>query len=166
MAKHNGTEVKTTGDGLMLRFSRAASAISCAVAMQQATDGRRAGREPLQIRVAVSTGEAAEENGDVFGSPVVEAARLCAVAAAGQIVISDIVRSLARGRGHTFRSLGEMALKGLPEPVASFEVQWEPLAPGLPLPARVTKAPLAMFGRGAESAALTAAWAKGSDDRG
>jgi class 3 adenylate cyclase/tetratricopeptide (TPR) repeat protein len=163
VAKHNGTEVKTTGDGLMLRFDSAASAVACGIAMQQMTDGRSAGREPLQIRVGVSTGEATEENRDLFGSPVVEAARLCAVAAAGQIVISDVVRSLARGRGHTFTSLGELTLKGLPEPVASFAVQWAPLAVGMPLPARLTKAPLAMFGRDAESAALSTAWAKAKE---
>src|SRR5262245_17956673 len=56
VTKHNCREVKTTGDGVMLRFDSAASAIACAVAMQQATHGaaRGAGGEPLQIRVAVS----------------------------------------------------------------------------------------------------------------
>ena len=39
VTKHNGSEVKTTGDGLMLRFDSAASAIACAIAMQQATNG-------------------------------------------------------------------------------------------------------------------------------
>jgi class 3 adenylate cyclase len=159
VAKHGGTEVKTTGDGLMLRFESAASAIACAVAMQQATLSSspplaRGDHRGVQIRIAVSTGEATEENGDLFGSPVVEAARLCAITAAGEIVISDVVRSLARGRGHTFTSLGELTLKGLPEPVSAFEVKWEPLQPEkLPLPPRLTTAPtLGMFGRASELA--------------
>jgi len=42
-------------------------------------------------------------------------------------------------------------------------VKWEPLAAGVPLPPRVTKAPLAMFGRDAESHALATAWAKAKD---
>src|SRR5262249_42256667 len=136
------------------------SAIACAVAMQQATNGtgRGAGRDPVQIRIGISSGEATREDGDVFGAPVVEAARLCAVAAGRQIVISDVVRSLARGRSHTFASLGELALKGLPEAVASFEVKWEPLAGGVPLPPRLTKAPLAMFGRDAEQEVTARAW--------
>src|SRR5262245_2680822 len=79
VAKHGGTEVKATGDGLMLRFDSAASAITCAVAMQQATDG------DAQIRIGVSSGEATHEHGDYFGTPVVEAARLCASASGGQI---------------------------------------------------------------------------------
>src|SRR5262249_6182873 len=136
------------------------SAIACAVAMQQATNGtgRGAGRDPVQIRIGISSGEATREDGDLFGPPVVEAARLCAVAASGQIVISDVVRSLARGRGHTFNPLGELTLKGLPEPVASFEVKWEPLAAGVPLPPRLTKEPLGMFGRDAEQEVTARAW--------
>ena len=53
VAEHRGTEVKTTGDGLMLQFDSAASAIACAIAMQQATHGagRGAGRDPVQIRI-------------------------------------------------------------------------------------------------------------------
>src|SRR5215510_15048286 len=62
VAEHGGTEVKTTGDGLMLRFDSAASAIACAVAMQQSTDGaiQRIDGAPLQIRIGVSSGEATQ----------------------------------------------------------------------------------------------------------
>jgi len=159
VAKHGGTEVKTTGDGLMVRFDSAASAVACAVAMQQATD-----RE-AQIRIGVSAGEATHESGDLFGAPVVEAARLCAAAGGGQIVVSEIVRLMARGRGHSFASLGELNLKGIAERVPAHEVQWEPLASEeLPLPPRLTTTQtLAMIGRAAESAALAAAWAKAKD---
>jgi class 3 adenylate cyclase len=66
VAKHGGTEVKTTGDGLMLRFDSAAKAIACAVAMQQATDGRK-NHERVHTRVGISSGEATHESGDVFG---------------------------------------------------------------------------------------------------
>ena len=131
--------------------------------MQQATDGRT-NHEPVHIRIGISAGEATHERGDVFGPPVVEAARLCAAASAGQIVVSDVVRTLARGRGHVFTPLGELTLKGLPEPVAACEVQWEPSAPvELPLPPRLTTATLGMFGRATESEALAAAWAKAKD---
>src|SRR5258706_16312573 len=61
VAKHGGTEVKTTGDGLMLRFDSAASAIACAVAMQQgpqmtqmATDQRSSATSAAQIRIGIS----------------------------------------------------------------------------------------------------------------
>ena len=109
----------------------------------------------VQIRIGISSGEATQTDNDLFGPPVVEASRLCAAATPGQILVSDVVRLLARGKGHTFTQLGELTLKGLPEPVAASEVRWEPLATGVPLPPRLAAPPaLAMFGRDAESAAI------------
>ncbi len=136
IAKHNGSEIKTTGDGLMLRFTSAADAVGCAIAMQQAADicsGHHRGAR-LEIRVGVSSGEATQDGGDLYGPPVVEASRLCAAASAGQTLVSDVVRILTRGKGHRFTSVGELTLKGLPELVPAFEVAWEPL----PKPAGAT----------------------------
>jgi adenylate/guanylate cyclase family protein len=87
VANHNGSEVKTTGDGLMLRFSSTADAVDCAIAMQQSADicSRQDNAAPLEIRIAVSSGEATNAGGDLYGPPVVEAPLLCAAASAGQI---------------------------------------------------------------------------------
>ncbi|MFI4932955.1 MAG: adenylate/guanylate cyclase domain-containing protein, partial [Burkholderiales bacterium] len=163
VAAHHGTEIKTTGDGLMLCFGSAAHAVACGIALQQTTAGagRRAGTEPVQIRVGVSAGEATREDHDLYGPPVVEAARLCAAAAPGQILASDVVRVLSRGKGHSFTSVGDLTFKGLSEPVAACEVQWEPLAPaaGIPLPPRLAATPtLGLFGRSAEQEVLATAW--------
>ncbi|MBI1818024.1 MAG: AAA family ATPase [Deltaproteobacteria bacterium] len=154
VAKHGGTEVKTTGDGLMLAFASAADAVAGAVGMQQATNGA------VQIRIGLSSGEATRDNNDLFGAPVVEASRLCAAASAGQILVSEVVRLMARGHGHSFTSIGELTLKGLPEPVAAYEVKWEPLeAVGLPLPPRLAMAQtVAMVGREAELAVIAGAY--------
>ena len=85
-----------------------------------------------------------EESGDYFGEPVIQAARLCAKALGGQILVPDVVRVLApRGR-HEFAAIGELELKGLPEPVAALEVVWHPVeveAPEVvPLPDRLAVA--------------------------
>ncbi|MBI1815527.1 MAG: AAA family ATPase [Deltaproteobacteria bacterium] len=151
---HNGSEIKTTGDGLMLSFASAAYAVAGAVAMQQATNGA------VQIRIGLSSGEATRDNNDLFGAPVVEASRLCAAASAGQILVSEVVRLMARGHGHTFTSIGELTLKGLPDPVAAYEVKWEPLEQvGLPLPPRLAMAQtVAMVGREAELAVIAGAY--------
>src|SRR5690348_659317 len=78
--EHGGREVKNLGDGLMIAFDGVTGGLACAVAMQQAIAGRPADAEPLAIRVAIAVGEAELEDGDYFGLPVVEAARLCASA--------------------------------------------------------------------------------------
>jgi class 3 adenylate cyclase/tetratricopeptide (TPR) repeat protein len=136
-----GEEVKTLGDGVMAAFPNSSAALSCAVAMQQALarHNRRKPDRTLSVRIGVSAGEVTCEEGDYFGTPVVEAARLCAAAAGGQILVADLAGRLAAGRGgHALEPAGTLTLKGLPEPVAALAVQWESVrASSTPLPAHV-----------------------------
>jgi class 3 adenylate cyclase/tetratricopeptide (TPR) repeat protein len=163
-AEHGGREVKNLGDGLMVAFPGVGAALDAAVAMQQAIDRHnRAGGEPLAIRVGVATGDAEEDDGDLFGEPVVAAARLCAAADGGAILVPEVLRVLAPRGSHEFRPVGDLDLKGLPEPVPTAEVAWSSTedAPGgveLPLPARLAVRSLAGFvGRVAERELLDAA---------
>jgi class 3 adenylate cyclase len=164
---NRGTLHDDLGDGIMASFPGAADAVAAAVAIQQAitAEGRRADATAVAVRIGISAGDVAWEADHPHGMPLVEAARLCAKAEGGQILVSDIVRVLARGRGgHTFAPVGELALKGLPEPVTACAVAWEPLAPGVPLPPRLgTRAPVAMVGRRRELDDLALAWAKAKD---
>ena len=98
MASTGGTEVKTIGDSVMVTYKGAADALAGGVAMQRAVERHNRGVEDhrLEIRVGISAGDASFEDGDFFGTPVVEASRLCADAAGGQILVSDLV---ARARG-------------------------------------------------------------------
>ncbi len=123
-----GTEVKNLGDGLMVAFSSLIRALACAVAIQHAVERHnRRTAQPMAIRVGLSHGEATEDDGDFFGEPVIEAARLCAHAEGGQILTSAVARALA-GRHATqeFVAIGEVELKGLPDPVEVVEVRWAP----------------------------------------
>src|SRR5712691_11721231 len=135
VASAGGEEVKNTGDGLLVTFASAVDALAAAVAVQQATNGQShsTGTE-LAIRVGLALGEVAFEDGDVFGTPVVEAARLVAVAQPGQILATAVVRVVAGSRaGVSFIDVGPLQLKGLPDPLAVCEVQWAPPpAPVLP----------------------------------
>jgi class 3 adenylate cyclase len=90
--RHGGEEIKNTGDGLMATFASVADAVRCAVAMQQAThrQARRAGVVPVAIRVGLSVGDVTFEDGDVFGAPVVEAARLVAAAGPDEILTTQV----------------------------------------------------------------------------
>lgn len=128
---NDGQVVKHLGDGMMATFASAASAVAAGVAIQQGIDlaNRRSDAERLQVRVGISVGDVTVEDDDYFGLPVVEAQRLEASAEPATIRCAALVMHLARGRGaHEYRSLGELALKGLAEPLDACEVVWEPLA--------------------------------------
>jgi tetratricopeptide (TPR) repeat protein len=135
VADHGGHEVKTMGDGIMVVFASAVDAVRCGAAIQRATN-----HKGVEVRVGLHVGEPIREEGDYFGTPVVVARRLCDAAAGGQILTSDLVHALVGTRGEfSFHDAGFLALKGITEPVAAWEVAWEPAAPvGLPLPAGLT----------------------------
>lgn len=153
LGQTGGREIKTLGDGLLATFPSATDAVAAAVAMQQDADRRRpAGGDPIAIRVGLAAGEVTEEDGDVLGVPVVEAARLAAAARGGQILAADVVRMVCDDpEGTLFREVGEVSLKGLPGPVAAFEVVWAPQAlSSVPMPAFLTDTGGIFVGRGHE----------------
>jgi class 3 adenylate cyclase len=162
-----GSEVKTTGDGLMAVFRSADSAVSCAVSAQQRLERRnRAAAERLLIRIGLSCGDVTLAEGDYFGLPVVEAARLCERCSGGQILAGELVAHLTGARGHAFKPIGELELKGLPAPLAAVEVAWEPLraeSRSGPLPAALAAVPRGGFvGRVAEAERLRKLFAEAS----
>src|SRR6478752_417342 len=121
-----GELVKNVGDGAMAVFASAADALDCAIAMQRSVDRELGGVEAaFSMRIGASAGDVEEEQDDVHGTPVVEAARLCAAARGGQILVGEIVRVLAGTRvGHELSSVGALELKGLDERVAAWGVLW------------------------------------------
>jgi tetratricopeptide (TPR) repeat protein len=155
-----GDEVKTLGDGVLVIFGSAADAVACAVAMQQAVQRQVvAGQAPLAIRIGVGLGDVVIEEDDVFGTPVVEAARLVEAARPGQILATAIVRLVAGGRARVrFADIGPLRLKGLPEPVPTCEVAWEALPPPVPLPALLTDMGPVFVAREAEMERLEQLW--------
>lgn len=159
-----GTEVKTIGDAIMVSYRGAADALAGGVGMQRAVERQNRGvsRNRLEMRVGISAGDATFENGDWFGTPVVEAARLCSDANGGQILTSELVRALAGSRcEYPLSSLGPRQLKGLANPLAVCEVEWrvrESSAP-TPLPGFVDASPAFPFaGRTEPFETLLHAW--------
>ncbi|MGB9011453.1 MAG: AAA family ATPase, partial [Aeromicrobium sp.] len=126
----SGHVVKSLGDGLMAVFESSADAVAAAIdAQQRVTALGSELPEPIEIRAGASVGDVSIEDGDYFGTAVNEAARLCGVAQGGQILVADLVRALARGRGgFNFEPVGSLELKGLPDPVATCSVSWEALS--------------------------------------
>lgn len=124
-----GDEVKALGDGLMAVFATASAGLSSAVSMQQLVALGNTRTEPrLGLRVGLSGGEVTREGNDYFGERVIEAARLCARAAAGQILAAELLAGMAgRRTPHVLRTVGPLRLKGLPQATETVEVLWEPL---------------------------------------
>jgi DNA-binding SARP family transcriptional activator len=195
LTAHGGSEVKSTGDGVFAVFpTSVGKAVACGIAMQRGM-ARLDVAHPqlgLGLRVGIAVGEARAEEGDWYGTPVVEAERLCAAAHRGQILVADVVRTLAGTRGrHSFRSVGALELKGLARPLPACQVEWSagppegvgaelPPAPPatlreppgqaalevVPLPAVVTAARRGMVvGREVEQLRLAGAWAEAKAGR-
>jgi SAM-dependent methyltransferase len=124
LADHNGTEVKNTGDGLMAVFDSAIDGVDCAVAMQRRAEFVQAEGRPVQIRIGVAMGEALADQGDWFGTPVVEAARLCAAAPAGDAWTTSLVHALAGPQAAaSFVHLGDQTLKGFDRPTDVYSLE-------------------------------------------
>ncbi|MCA1842794.1 MAG: AAA family ATPase, partial [Actinobacteria bacterium] len=161
---NRGTVVKNLGDGIMATFAGASDAVGAAVATQQAIERRNSSNPTaLGVRIGISAGDVVFEKDDCFGTPVIEAARLCAAAQGGQILASEIVRWMARSGGSTFTPMGSLELKGLAEPVPTVEVGWEPLAQSsVPLPTFLTDIGRIFVGRDGELDRLGQLWKEAS----
>ena len=163
IAEKGGSEVKNLGDGVMAVFGSASAALGCAVAMQQGVeaDNRQSQHPAVGLRIGLSSGEVVPEDDDYWGDSVIEAARLCALCEGGQILASDVVRLTAGRRNpHQCRSVGALNLKGLPDPVGTVEVLWEPLEGtggglSIPLPGPLAVRPaMGVVGRENEVASM------------
>jgi len=122
---HGGQELKTMGDGFMAAFSSATRATECAIAMQRALAAHNESAEtPIRVRMGLNVGEPIAEEEDLFGTAVILAARIAAMAAGGEILASDVVRQLTAGKGFLFADRGATALRGFEDPVRLYEVRW------------------------------------------
>lgn len=109
LERFRGREVKTTGDGFLATFDGPARAIQCA-----ATIGRTLGGLNIDIRAGLHTGECEVMASDVGGIAVHIAARVSAMAGAGEILVSSTVKDLVAGSGIGFEDRGSHTLKGVP----------------------------------------------------
>jgi class 3 adenylate cyclase len=105
-----GRRIKHTGDGVVAAFDGPARAIKCASSLIEAL--RPLG---LEIRVGVHTGECEIRGEDLSGLTVHIAARIAALASAGEVLVSRTVRDLVVGSQIAFADYGEVELAGVPD---------------------------------------------------
>jgi len=120
IAKHDGAEIRTEGDSFYVVLASASSAVRCGMAILAAA---AATDPPIAVGVGVHAGETSETTEGPVGSAVNIAARVCAQAAAGELLVTDTVRSLTRTRvPFRFVPRGTRELKGISEPIALYRV--------------------------------------------
>jgi class 3 adenylate cyclase len=115
---HRGREVKTIGDGFLVRFDSPALAIRAARAIR---DGVK--RLHLEVRGGIHTGECEVHGADLAGIAVHVAARIVAQAGPSEILVSQTVRDLAAGSGIHFAPRGLHKLKGVEGEYGLFAVE-------------------------------------------
>ena len=127
IAAHNGRLVETTGDGLLVEFTSAVSALRCATEVQAGIAERNStvpDDRRLEFRIGINVGDVVVEDDDIFGDGVNVAARLEALAEPGGICISARVQEDAAGKlDLSFDDLGEQALKNIARPVHVYRVR-------------------------------------------
>jgi adenylate cyclase len=120
-------EVKTFGDGLMVRAADPAGAIGLGVAIAETVSGL--GDVP-PVRVGVHAGPAVHRDGDWYGTAVNVASRLCDAAGAGEVLVSeDAAAAAGTPRGVGFGARRMHRLKHLDEPVAALPAHLLPATP-------------------------------------
>ncbi len=130
LPEYRAEEVKVLGDGVMLRCGDPADAVRLGLRLID----RHEGVLP-PVRVGIHTGPAVSNAGDWYGTTVNLAARLCAVAPGGEVMVSEVTRRAAGGLGRVDWGRRELHwLSNVAKPIPAYLVS-EPELPASP-PAR------------------------------
>jgi class 3 adenylate cyclase len=110
LERFRGHELKTIGDGFLATFDGPARAVTCAGAIRD-----RAHTLGITVRAGVHTGECEMIGDDIAGVAVNIAARISALAAPDEVLVSRTVTDLVYGSGIEFKDRGLVELKGVPD---------------------------------------------------
>ena len=112
--KHGGSWMKEMGDGLLLTFDSATSAVECSIAIQEATKDI----EDLNLRIGIHEGEVIKQDGDVIGDDVNVASRIEPFSAVGGVAISHkIEQAISSNQEFETKYVGKPKLKGVAQEV-------------------------------------------------
>jgi adenylate cyclase len=113
LKKHDGTMIKSLGDGWLIEFKSATTAVSCAQEWQSIT--KKEGK--MSLRVGIHLGDVEHEEGpppDVYGDTVNIAARLESIAETGDVAIStSTYLCLDQNQAASFNNCGKQTLKNI-----------------------------------------------------
>src|SRR6478735_33109 len=125
VTRFRGAEIKTEGDSFYVVFDAVSSAVGCGLAIAEAAATSSADHkdDPIRVGIGIHAGETVATTDGYVGSPVNVAARICAIAGPGEVLVSDTVRALtAAVLPVMFDPRGSRRLKGVSEPVRIYAV--------------------------------------------
>ena len=125
VAEFDGAEIKTEGDSFYVVFGSPSAAVRCGLRIVElAAASRAAADRPIPVGVGVHAGETVATDEGYVGSAVNVAARVCAAAGPGELLVTDAVRSMTRTfLDVTFVPRGRKRLKGISEPIGLYRVR-------------------------------------------
>jgi adenylate cyclase len=125
LALHQGREIKSTGDGLLVEFDSALKAVQCAINVQRRLYERNSegGLTPIRIRIGVHLGDVVQNGSDILGDAVNIAARIEPLAEPGGVCVSGAIYEQVRTKvTDKFAKLPPTAMKGLQSPIDVYRV--------------------------------------------
>jgi class 3 adenylate cyclase len=127
LIQYHGREIQHTGDGFMVSFNSASSAVACAIDIQRSIASRNEAHPdtPINVRIGICAGEPVEEDHRLFGSTIQLTSRICDQADPDQILVASVIRDLCLGKQFVFEDRGEATLKCFDQPLKIYEVQWQ-----------------------------------------
>lgn len=131
VGRFDGAEIRTEGDSFYVVFASVSQAVRCGLALVEGAVDASADlpERPIRVGVGIHAGETVETADGYVGAPVNVAARLCALAGPGEVLVSDTVRALTQTvLPVRFESRGRKQLKGVAEPLAVYSAK--PLGDG------------------------------------
>jgi class 3 adenylate cyclase len=121
-AEAGGQEVDRQGDAFFAVFARARNAVAAATSAQHALAAEQwPGGADVRVRMGIHTGEPSIGGEGYLGVDVVRAARICAAAHGGQVLVSETTRALVGGED--LKDLGLHHLKDMEHPERLFQLE-------------------------------------------
>jgi adenylate cyclase len=142
VARYDGRIFKRIGDGILVEFGSAVSAVECAAEVQEAMTAKNSdsGDRRILLRIGVHLGDVMVDGSDLYGDGINVASRIEGLAEPGGVAISQAVREHVHGRiGIDFVDSGNHEVKNIERPLHIWT--WSPNTGTAETPAEVPGTP-------------------------
>ena len=130
VSQHQGRIFKIVGDGVLIEFNSAVSAVQCAIELQRnmaEANSELPEARHIVLRIGVNLGDVIVEGSDLYGDGVNISSRLEGIAEPGGVLVSGTAFDYIKNKVNAnFEDLGTQKLKNISEPVRVYRVSGVP----------------------------------------